>query len=211
MLDVHAPHEKIHGYKDFFLHLFTITVGLLIALGLEGCVEWQHHRHLRREAESNLLQEVRDNEKELRSAHEATKGELQNLTGVLRFLQAKEAGKPYDLNKLQLQMALSGLSDASWRTASATGALSLMEYGTVQRFASAYQLQEQLGRLQTTTLDDFLGLESYVVNGTDPTAMSPEQARVAEREVRQVMAHLVAMSQVSDNLEKEYDRALAGK
>lgn len=79
MLDVHAPHEKIHGYKDFFLHLFTITVGLLIALGLEGCVEWGHHRHLRREAEVNLRQEVRDNEKELRSSREATQDEIQNL------------------------------------------------------------------------------------------------------------------------------------
>ena len=33
MLDVHPPHGKMHGVGDFFLHLFTITVGLLIALG----------------------------------------------------------------------------------------------------------------------------------------------------------------------------------
>ena len=39
MLDVHPPHEKMHGFKDFLLHLLTITIGLLIALGLEGCVE----------------------------------------------------------------------------------------------------------------------------------------------------------------------------
>jgi hypothetical protein len=39
MLDVHAPHEPIRGWKDFLLHLFTIMVGLLIALGLEGLVE----------------------------------------------------------------------------------------------------------------------------------------------------------------------------
>ena len=34
-LDVHAPHEPIHGVKDFLLHLLTITVGLLIAVGLK--------------------------------------------------------------------------------------------------------------------------------------------------------------------------------
>ena len=39
MLDVHPPHEKMHGFKDFLLHLFTITIGLLIALGLEGYAE----------------------------------------------------------------------------------------------------------------------------------------------------------------------------
>ena len=29
MLDVHAPHEKMHGLGDFLSHLLTITVGLL--------------------------------------------------------------------------------------------------------------------------------------------------------------------------------------
>ena len=51
MLDVHAPHTRMQGFKDFFLHLFTITIGLLIALSLEGCVERQHHRELVAEAE----------------------------------------------------------------------------------------------------------------------------------------------------------------
>ena len=49
MLDVHPPHEKVHGFKDFLLHILTITIGLLIALSLEGCVEWRHHRHLDRD------------------------------------------------------------------------------------------------------------------------------------------------------------------
>ncbi len=32
MLDVHAPHETVHGWRDFFTHIATITIGLLIAL-----------------------------------------------------------------------------------------------------------------------------------------------------------------------------------
>ncbi len=58
MLDVHAPHGKVEGWKDFFVHLFTITIGLLIALGLEGCVEWQHHRHLAAESKDALRGEI---------------------------------------------------------------------------------------------------------------------------------------------------------
>ena len=65
MLDVHARHDKMHGLKDFLLHLFTITVGLLIALSLEGCVEWQHHRHLVQEAEEGLRGEIAQNEKSI--------------------------------------------------------------------------------------------------------------------------------------------------
>jgi hypothetical protein len=37
-LDVHAPHHRVEGWKDFFIHLLTISVGLLIAVGIEGCV-----------------------------------------------------------------------------------------------------------------------------------------------------------------------------
>jgi hypothetical protein len=51
MLDVHAPHQRMQGIKDFVLHLLTITIGLLIALSLEGCVERHNHRELVREAE----------------------------------------------------------------------------------------------------------------------------------------------------------------
>ncbi len=44
MLDVHLPH-KLHGFWEFLLHLFTITVGLLIAVQIESFVEWRHHLH----------------------------------------------------------------------------------------------------------------------------------------------------------------------
>jgi hypothetical protein len=39
MLNVHASRESIHTWKDFFIHIATICVGLLIALGLEQTVE----------------------------------------------------------------------------------------------------------------------------------------------------------------------------
>ena len=45
MLDVHAPHDRLHTWRDFFIHLATISIGLLIAIGLEQTVEYYHHRH----------------------------------------------------------------------------------------------------------------------------------------------------------------------
>src|SRR5579863_6651715 len=47
MLDVHAPHEAVHTWKAFFIHIATICVGLLIAVGLEQTVEAVHHHHQR--------------------------------------------------------------------------------------------------------------------------------------------------------------------
>ena len=55
--------EPVEAARDFFVHLTTITIGLLIALSMEGCVEWQHHRHLVREADASLRMEIRNNSK----------------------------------------------------------------------------------------------------------------------------------------------------
>jgi hypothetical protein len=53
MLDVHIPHAK-HTWKDFIIHIGTITVGLLIAISLEQSVEKLHQLHQRHELEAAL-------------------------------------------------------------------------------------------------------------------------------------------------------------
>lgn len=61
MLDVHAPYEVVHTWKAFFIHIATIAVGLLIAIGLEQAVEYFHHRHQAREMADMLRQESSKN------------------------------------------------------------------------------------------------------------------------------------------------------
>ncbi len=60
VLEVHVPHAT-HTWKDFLIHIATITVGLLIAVGLEQSVEKLHHLHQRHQLEEDLSAEgVRD-------------------------------------------------------------------------------------------------------------------------------------------------------
>ncbi len=63
MLDVHPPHAAAHTWRDFFIHIATIVIGLLIAIGLEQSVEYLHHRHQLRELREAIQQ---DDEKALR-------------------------------------------------------------------------------------------------------------------------------------------------
>ena len=58
MLDVHAPHESVHTWRDFFIHIATIVVGLIIAVGLEQAVEAVHHRHQRQQLMADLHHEA---------------------------------------------------------------------------------------------------------------------------------------------------------
>lgn len=61
MLDVHPPHHATHTWKDFLIHIATICVGLLIAIGLEQTVEAIHHHHQRLELEAQLRDEAEHN------------------------------------------------------------------------------------------------------------------------------------------------------
>ena len=61
MLDVHPPHEAAHTWKDFFIHIATIVIGLIIAVGLEQTVEFFHHRHQAHQLEESLNREIENN------------------------------------------------------------------------------------------------------------------------------------------------------
>jgi hypothetical protein len=67
MLDVHAPHATVHTWKDFFIHIAVITIGLLIAIALEQCVESLHHIHQRHQLQHDLLEEAKRNGEILRT------------------------------------------------------------------------------------------------------------------------------------------------
>jgi hypothetical protein len=53
-MEVHAPEHGIHSWRDFFVHMGTICLGLLIALGLEQAAEAVHRSHQRAELREAL-------------------------------------------------------------------------------------------------------------------------------------------------------------
>ncbi len=57
MLDVHPPHHAATNWRDFFIHIATIVIGLLIAIGLEQTVEAIHRQHERTELLQRLHEE----------------------------------------------------------------------------------------------------------------------------------------------------------
>ncbi len=61
MLDVHALHSTVHTWRDFLIHIATITIGLLIAIALEQCVEYLDHIHQRHQLQYDLLEEAKRN------------------------------------------------------------------------------------------------------------------------------------------------------
>jgi len=157
MLDVHPPHEPAHGVGDFFLHLFTITIGLLIAVGIEGAVTRHEHKKLADEARETMTEEIRHNvantDDAVRDIAEQQERMKKNLT-LLEKIQTNPKGPEADNADLNASYNSTGLEKTAWHTAQATGALSYMPYEEAQRFSGIYGEVENFESAQKTLFED---------------------------------------------------------
>lgn len=157
MLDVHPPHRPIEGIGEFFLHLFTITVGLLIAVGIEGAVERHQHRELAAEARETMTAEIRKNSTNVADALKDIDQEQQKLKDNfdrVRKVQLKPSDPSSRNLSLDITFNTTGLEDTGWRTAQVTGALAFMPYAESERYTSIYRLGEEFLKNQDQLSED---------------------------------------------------------
>jgi hypothetical protein len=94
MLEVHAPHPSIHTWKDFFIHIATITIGLLIAVGLEQSIEVLHHRHQREQLEEQMRGVFETNLKRNERTFKQLKAQRTYLGELRTAISARLHGQP---------------------------------------------------------------------------------------------------------------------
>jgi|ERR1017187_3426439 hypothetical protein len=130
MLDVHAPQEVLHTWKGFFIHIATIVIGLLIAVGLEQTVEYFHHRQQVAEIRRSLAEERRINEviftsacNEFRRYAPILLGSLQTLTYLRTHPGASPSQWP---GRFSFYMLNTHFQDSAWKTALQSAALEYM-------------------------------------------------------------------------------------
>jgi hypothetical protein len=208
MLDVHAPHQSPIGVRDFFIHLLTITAGLLIALGLEASVEAIHHRHQRIEAEETIRREIEENRQKLHDMQPSIDQEHKNLLVVLQYLQARRDGKQPDAHGLNAAFSEGPLKNTAWQTAISTGVLSYMDYNKVQDLAGAYEEQQLFTDAEERALEHLEQLDPYIANIKSASEISDKDAVDAIPEVRKMIADLSAMHDIGVGAMQAYDGAL---
>lgn len=138
MLDVHAPHESIHTWKSFFIHIATIVIGLLIAIGLEQSVEYIHHRHQLQEARRELLIEVDENLHLIELNIESSRKTSLALDADIAMLRAKQSSNSPVAMKLDYTWHPNDTQDGGWQAAKQSGALSLMPHEELRRYTRVY-------------------------------------------------------------------------
>lgn len=139
-MDIHAPHEPIHTWRDFAIHLVVVTIGLFIALSLEAFIEHVHQRHLLHTAETNLHIELQDNRDLLTGdEHQLDRTEAALQQDVAILISRKS--NPAVPDTLDFSWNWNSMGDSAWTTAHDSGALTLMPYDTEQAWSSIYGQQ----------------------------------------------------------------------
>lgn len=215
MLDVHPPHEAAHSWRDILIHLATITIGLFIALSLEGCVERQHHRHLVREARENIRTEMEDNQKELHSAIQNIHEEQAQVKHDLDALKTLRGNQNAHGLSVTLRFASSLMQNASWNTARETGAFGFMGYPEVKRYAEIYDQQTEFAKqtedVTSAYTNSFSVLQVFDLDEKEAPSTKKQDIDAAMQKVLAVQSELLVYDSVAKELDRMYSKVLQQK
>ena len=205
-MEIHPPHRPIYTVQEFLIALATITMGVLIALSLEGLLEWNHYRVLVREARETIAREIADNKKDL-DAGLADPGRVKNIDTALKFANDMLTAKKSDVNQINLVVNLAELTAAGWRSAERTGALSRMDFGEVQKFSRLYDFQELFTAQQRRALER-LAVATAMLSGGDPHNSSSTDLEMFRQHVVALRGELVMEEKLGARLSELYAEAL---
>jgi hypothetical protein len=211
LLDVHAPHEPMHGWRDFLLHLITITIGLLIALSLEGLVEWRHQRHFVHDAETSLHAEIKSNAQNmdtvLADIHKRQDA-LKHDVYVLTYIAAN--GKYPDDKHMQVSFQIVAFDSVAWKTAQSTGALSYMPYNLAGDYSSIYAQQDIVTDAERQAArDSVVAIGPFLNQPTDAPPPSREQAQSIIDKIEVLQGQLILVDSFMQGLSGGYKQFLA--
>jgi hypothetical protein len=139
MLDVHAPHETVRSWKDFFTHIAIITIGLLIAIGLEQTVEHIHHIYQLNEARRELKIELEANRKQLEKNLVAAQQLVAQLDSDMALLRAAQASHAAIGRKLVYEVQFFWPLDGTWQAVKQNGSLGLMPHKELYGYTYVYE------------------------------------------------------------------------
>jgi hypothetical protein len=177
MLDVHPPHSATHTWKDFFIHIATIVVGLLIAVGLEQTVERVHQHYELRETREALANESKANEKDWvanESDWRRTFVELKNNLMVLEYVRAHRGLAETELpGDLEWQQSPFQWKHAVWDAAKLKGVTQRMDLSEANSYENFYEQMVGMGSQSLEAWTAINEAHRFDLVDPDPTHLTP--------------------------------------
>jgi hypothetical protein len=208
MLDVHPPHESIHTWKDFSIHIATIVVGLLIAIGLEQTVEHFHHRHQVAEVRDSLSVERSFNANRfgvLTDEFRRFVPKLETNLAVFTYLRGHPNAPVADWpGKLDWLALTPGFLDAAWKTAVQSTILQYMPRAEVQRNSQLYSRLFGLGEALDAAGIALNEARRFAIQDPDPSHLSPAQLDRQIDLTTEVLLQYAMIGRAENNLARRY-------
>ena len=179
MLEVHPAHHAASSWKEFSIHIATIVLGLLIAIGLEQTVAYFHHRREVAEVREELRGERQANKDSFTSETTHWRwetAELENNLMVLAYLQ-KHPGTPDEKlpGSLVWSHGSSPNTQAAWDAAKNSGVTSLMPHEEVEQYDDTYNKLRRIDDARSLTFDAMNDASRYELTDSRLSHLSPAQ------------------------------------
>jgi hypothetical protein len=179
MLEVHPAHHAASSWKEFFIHIATIVLGLLIAVGLEQTVEYFRHRREVAEVREELRGERQANKDSFTSETTHWRwetAELENNLMVLAYLQ-KHPGTPDEKlpGSLVWFHASSPNTQAAWDAAKSSSVTSLMHREEVEEYEDTYNQLKKIDDARLLAYDAMNDASRYELTDSRLSNLSPAQ------------------------------------
>jgi hypothetical protein len=208
-MEIHGPEGPTNSFKDFLIHIVIVTIGILIALGLEGVREAIYVRHIVRDARENFNVELQANrqnlDKELKNDSE-TLDKLDQIIADLPKLRKDSS----EFRKRVAAVYPSGyfFSSSRWESALSTGALGHMSVDEVNQYAEANFLVHAYSTLELQTNSDWQQLEAFVAGHENPT---PQEMNTGVEKLYLYRGDTRSLKQVGEEFSNSLNKALAEK
>ena len=137
----------------FVFEIVTITVGILIALWIDGIREDRKDQALVRSSQEQLAREIADNRRDVIATGPSRDAHIKALAEGLRAIDAmRNSGAPMPKFP-SLGLNSPSFPHSAWEAAARTGALALMDYPRAKAYTELYDLQDLVDRVQQRYLD----------------------------------------------------------
>jgi hypothetical protein len=186
MIDIHDAHHAASTWREFFIHIATIVLGLIIAVGLEQGVEYVHESYKLRETRQLLKDEREEAHRSFAQwaiYWRSNAAVLKNNLVILEYLK-QHPGTPEEKlpGVLTWQIYASPLNKTAWNSAQQNGVIASMPrkeaQGDVTFYGELQNVREEMDIFHQN-VDE---AHRYDLIDRDPSHLSPVQVdQVIER------------------------------
>jgi hypothetical protein len=202
-LDIHPPEHPIRSLRDFAVQIFTVTCGIVIALGLEAFVASRHEAHLLRETRQDFLAEMNDCIEKLQNVHGLVDHDTKWMQATLDWGEARLKHQPGKAPDFPDGRSFTVLPVSAWTTAQATQVLPLMRFAELRALAKAYNGGVAFNELSNRAREQWVGMAKFA----DLDSLTDDQVRAGLGELRVTLVYTISLAKFEEKLIAEYQDA----